>query len=62
MPAPGVIDQNVEMTSFHECDLECLLNRTRIAQVEAHRVQLRHPGNSFQIARGAPHFVTLSDE
>src|SRR5207249_3829350 len=29
---------------------------------EAHRMELRQLGKSFQIAGGAPHFVTLGDE
>ena len=62
MPAPGVVDQNIEITSFRERGVECLLNRTRIAQVEVHRIQSRHLRNAFQVARRAPHFVTVSDE
>ncbi len=50
MAASGVVDQNVEMTSFRKLGVECLVNRTRITQVEAHGMELRHLGKSFQIA------------
>src|SRR5205814_1888462 len=46
----GIVDQNVEMTCIRKCSVECLLNGTRIPQVEARGMQSRHLENSFQIA------------
>ena len=61
-PTPGVVDQNIEMTSFRERGVECLLNRTRIAQVEVDRIQSRHLRNALRgVARRAPHFITCHE-
>src|SRR5437763_1071337 len=50
------------MTSFRERGVECLLNRTRIAQVEVDRIQSRHLRNALRVARRAPHFIATCEQ
>jgi hypothetical protein len=59
---PGVVDQNVKVTSFSEREIECLLNAEQISQVETHRMASRHFRYPFQIAGSAPNLVTLRDQ
>jgi len=55
----GVIDQNVEVTSFSERGTECRVDRKSISQVETDGMQSGQFWNAFQIARCTPDLVTL---
>jgi hypothetical protein len=47
---PGVVDQNIEMTSFRKRAIECLLDGKRIDQIKADRMPSRHFWDAFQVA------------
>jgi hypothetical protein len=57
-----IVDQNIKVTGFGERYLECLLDGTRVGQIETNWVASRHLWDAFQIARCAPNLVTLRYE
>jgi len=58
----GVIDRNVEVTGFRQCEIERFLDGRLISQVQSNRMQSRHSWDAFQIAGCGPDFMTLSEE
>src|SRR6266496_1407166 len=50
MTGPSVVDHNVEVTSFFERGIECLLDGKSISKVETHWMASRHFGDAFQVA------------
>ena len=50
MTGPGVVDHNVEVTSFRKRGIECLLDGKSISKIETHRMASRHFGDAFQVA------------
>ena len=59
LTGPGVVDHNVEVTSFCKRGIECLLDGKSISKIETHRMASRHFGDPFQIARCAPDLVIM---
>ena len=50
MTGPGVVNQNVEVTSVGERGIECVFDRKRIGEIETNRMASRHFGDALQIA------------
>src|SRR5207249_9508406 len=59
---PGVVNQNIEITSFGERGIKCFLDGKPISQVETHRMPARRFWDAFHVARCSPNLVTLRHE
>ena len=62
MAAARVIDHDIEVTRFGERALECIVNRTRVVQVEPHWMDSWQWLETDKVARCSPNFVAASDE
>ena len=62
MAAARVVNDDVEITGRGQCALERIVNRARVAQIQADVVNSQDGFESNQVARRSPNFIAVREK